>query len=934
MKRRAPISGLLALTIALSMSSPANAESFSSYLTKVPGVTSVDLRQAEIEKRLRDAVAAGRLTLLQSQSFTGELDKIADLEATYRASHGKLSLWENLKLLFQLDNLSRKIEQSLGDRQVADTNISARLTEMDRRIEDGLSSQRLTKQEASGFTYDLERIKTLHKLLTDNNTELTDTQSLQFALDLDRLSSRLESIMHDRQIELPEIDKAQDEIAGRIAAGVDKGQLTKEDAKEIQDEYQKIADREATLKGYGRPLTSAESLALAVDLEKLSRELDLKLRNSEVADKSYQEKSEVLGNRIASGVVTGRLTLAEAHYLKDRLDRLSQRESEWRKDGKLTTSEQKALTLELEKLSITVERRLNDRRFSWGGVSKTIADIQSRLEDAKVAGRMNDGDQAKLARELDKLKANWEAIRQNGGEGVYPLKDSLFIVSALDELSRNLSDSLRDRDIEIPGIQERKDAIDHRIAIGVISGRLTLDEGQLLLDEFDKITAKEDVYRGSDKELSDREKLTLALLTEKLSSKVERGIHEGSNLTANFEQLRQELRDDIEEGIISGDLTEKEAEQMKNELTRIEASEKSYKGSSGDLSASQALTLARALKELRQTIDTELSDTDVSMPDIDKRRQELEIRISEGITSGKLEKKDAEFLRTQLGKIEELNKKYSASGGLSLGEAATIAWKLERLGSSIEERMKSEKISLPDLASLHSDIDQRLADSIASGVLSLDQVKAYKDRLEAIARMEMGFRYTGDGLSYPETLMLTKQLQEVDQQLELALKGKSASWKGIEDRIDKTGKRIADGVVTRKLSTETANSLKAELDRISSARLAFAHSEGGYSLDETETLVSDIDRLNSEIDLHLKGQKFAWSDIDRRQSNLEKTLKQLIASGKIKGSDATILTSQLDKIKRAKAAFTLSDGSLNYFERVSLGEALDNFNLMMKRTIK
>ena len=30
----------------------------------------------------------------------------------------------------------------------------------------------------------------------------------------------------------------------------------------------------------------------------------------------------------------------------------------------------------------------------------------------------------------------------------------------------------------------------------------------------------------------------------------------------------------------------------------------------------------------------------------------------------------------------------------------------------------------------------------------------------------------------------------------------------------------------------------------------------------------------------------------------------------------------------------IMNGSLNYFERVSLGEALDNFNLMMKRTIK
>ena len=934
MKRRAPISGFLALTITLSMSTPVSAESFSSYLTKVPGTTSVDLRQAEIEKRLRDAVSAGRLSLLESQSFTGELDKIADLEASYRASHGKLSLWENLKLLFQLDSLSRKIEQSLGDRQVADRNIESRLTEMEKRIQDGLSSHRLTKQEASGFTYDLDRIKSLHKLLTGSNTELTDTQSLQFALDLDRLSSRLESIMHDRQIELPEIDKAQDEIAGRIAMGIDKGNLTEEEAKEIKDEFQRIADKEATLKSYGRPLTSAESLALAVDLEKLSRELDLKMRNGAVAEKDYSDKAQALANRIASGVVTGKLTLAEAHYLKDSLDKLSQRETEWKKDGKLTASEQKSLTLELEKLSITVERRLNDRRFTWGGVSKTIADIQKRLEDAKTAGRMTDSDQAKLTKELDKLKANWEAIRQHDGEGVYPLKDSVYIVSALNELTRNLSDSLRDRDIEVPGIEDRKEAIDRRIAIGVISGRLTVDEGQRLLDEFDKISQREDVYRSSESQLSPREKLTLALMTEKLSAKVERGIHEGTNFQPNFEQLRRELRDDIEEGIISGDLTEKEAEQMKSELARIETSEKSYKSSSSDLTANQALILARALKELRQLVDTETSDTEVSMPDIEKRKQQLIFRISEGVTSGKLEKKDAELLRKHLDKVEELNKKYMASGGLSLGEAATIAWKLERLGSQIEERMKVEKIELPSLATLHDDLDQRLADSIAAGLLSVEEVKTYKDRLEAIARMEMGFRYTGDGLSYPETLMLTKQLEDVDKQLDLALKDKTASWKGIEDRIDKTAKRIADGILSKKLATDTANSLKSELDRISNARVAFAHSEGGYSLDETETLVRDIDRLNTELDLHMKGQKFAWSDIDRRQSSIEKTLKQLISAGKIKGPDANILTSQLDKIKRAKAAFTLSDGSLNYFERVSLGEALDRFNRLMKSTVK
>ncbi|HMP51460.1 MAG TPA: hypothetical protein PKD05_07880, partial [Candidatus Melainabacteria bacterium] len=293
---------------------------------------------------------------------------------------------------------------------------------------------------------------------------------------------------------------------------------------------------------------------------------------------------------------------------------------------------------------------------------------------------------------------------------------------------------------------------------------------------------------------------------------------------------------------------------------------------------------------------------------------------------------DAEALRKEFERLDSLNKKYVSSGGLSKGESVAMAYSLARLGSRIEEKMKDDRIALPSLNALHDQIDQRLAKSIASGALTSDRVKEYKDRLEAIARMEMGFRYTGDGLSYPESMMLANQLDDLNRKLDSALSGKSPSFAGIEDRLDKVGKRIADGIVGKKIDAEAASSLKTELDRISNARVAFAHSEGGYNLEETETLVRDIDRLNSEIDLHMKGQKLAWSDIDNRQTSLEKTLKQLISQGKIKGADARVLLDQLDKIKRAKAAFTLSDGNLNYFERVSLGEALDNFNRAIQKS--
>lgn len=934
MKRNAPLNGLLAITLSLSgfLFNPVQAESYTRYLTKVPGATSVDERQAEIQKRLREAVATGRLTTLRSQEFTKQLDKIADLEASYRASHGKLSLWENLKLLFELDKLSRKIEQSLSDRLVADLKFGDRINLIDKRIGDGLSSHRLTSQEASGLKYDLNRIKTSYTAFGGNRESLSDSQALQLAIDLDRLSNRLETTMHDRQIELPEIDKAQAELVKKIDAGIASKKLTASEAKDLKAVFQTIADKEAKLKGFGRPLTSQESLNLAIDLEKLSREIDLQLRDEEVEAQDFASKKNTVAYKIASGVLTGKLTLPEANYLKDGLDKINSQEATWTKsEGKLTSEERKSLLLSLEKLAISLERRLFDQRYTWGGASKTIANLQDRIEKARSSGRISQSDQGRLSKELDKIKANWNSIRE---KDKYSLNESVFVVQSLEDLNQNLAETLRDRDVVIPKLEQRKNQVDQRIAVGVVSGRLTSGEGQRLLDQFDVITERESVYRASKKEISDRQRLALALMLERLSAKVERAIHEGNRFNPSFEQLKDELKEDIKEGIIAGKVTEEEAEKFSSELDRVDTMEKGFRGTSSDLTATQALTIAQNLESLKESVRTEVSVVDASTQQVEKRKGELAQRISEGVTSGKLSKNDASILRKEFQSIHDLTTRYAASGGMSQGEAQTVAYKLEKLGSLIEQKMHDEKISLPSLASLHKKVDSRLAKSIAGGAISLDDSKDFKRSLENIARMEMSFRYSGDGLSYPESMMLATRLNQLNQEIDNKLAGKSPSFTGIDDRIDSTAKRIADGVNTRKLATDKANSLKKELDRISSAKVAFAHSQGGFNLEETETLVRDLDRLNSEIDLRMKGQKFAWSDIDRRQSSLEYKLNLAIKSGKLKGSDKDLLVSQLDKIKRAKSAFTMSDGNLNFFERVSLGEALDRFDQLMKSTVK
>lgn len=938
MKRCVPIAGLMAVTLTLSNlgNSPCQALDVASYLTAMPSATSVDERQSQIQKRLTEAVFAGRLKRAEGQVFSKDLDRIGELEASYRTSHGRLTLWENLKLLFELDTLSRKIELALVDRSVPDVSIDSRLLELQERVKDALVWNRLTRQEADGFGYELDRVRALYKLYDDGSGKnISDQQALQIGLELDRLAGRLENTMHDRQLVLPEVDRAQADVEKQIEEAVKLGKLTDAEAKAIRAEFQVIADKEAKLKELGRPLSSDETLALAVDLEKLSNRLDVKLRDQKVVSEDYGQKKAKIRNRIAGGIVTGKLTLAETHYLRDQLRRIEQQEKKWGKESeKLGEEAQKALLLEIEKLANAVERRLLDNRFTWKGVGETMDDISSRIEKASEAGRITGSQEKTFRKDLERARKIWQQARSKQDPGLYLLDESMQVAVALDTLNRVLVEGLKDRDLELPKLEQRKDAIDKRIASGIVSGRLIPWEADRLIGEFESIVKRENAYRSSQSELTNRDSLAIALRFEQLSARIERGIRDGSKTMPPISQRKQDLKEDIEEGIIAGKLAESEADDYSLELERLEESVGGSEDLLESLSARQALKLALDLHDLKVRLNRALGDVEIGMPDVEKRRRDLFARISGGVTSGRLSEKEARELRSEFAQIESMRKRYLTSGGISRGEGATLAYKIERLASKIEERMHDTQIQLPSIARLQDELDKRLAESVALGQLTLSEVVDFKKQLEQIGRMEMAFRYTGDGLSYPETLMLSEEIEKLSKGVDSLLAGKNSAFNGIDDRLDKTANRIVDALLSKKIDVENADQLKSELDRISKAKIAFAHSLGGFDLDESETLVRDLDRLNSEIDLRVKGQNFAWSDIDRREANIERTLNQNLKLGKIDKNKASKVKDELDKIRRAKAAFSLTDGGLNYFERVSIGEALDKLNNMIKGQIK
>ncbi len=925
---------VLALTLTLSGAdySPAKATDISKLFNSAASVGNVDVRQAQLERRVKDAVSAGRLTRNEAQPFYDELEKISDLEATFKSTSGNLSTWESLKLLFQLDTLSRQFEQSLGDRTISGADLDARIHEIEARLADARHSKRLTDQEANEFTYELNRIKLLKGSYGADGAVPSDHNSLQLALSLDALSSRLESTMHDRQYQLPSIDKLQVELEKRISDGISSGKLDEREAKDLKQEFQRISDRESQLKRFGRPLTSFETLELALDLEKLSTSVEKFATTSTVISHDFTLRKQYIREKIAAGLVSGKLTLGEAYRLKEQLLQLdSLQTSSSQSDASITQAEKKALALELEKLSSAVNRRLVDLGNSSPGINERLDTLDRRISTAQAKGRLSDSEASLLSAELKRISTKWRNYDHGGDDRPYPLDESLLVATSIEQLTQKLSDSLHDRTVEVPKLNVLELNLDDRIVYGATSGNLSLLEAKKLLDDFNVISQKKASLTASSSSSSiDRDRLMIALEFQQLTAKVEHGIHDSTH-SQSLEDLKTALNEQLNEGIASGKLTESEASSLKGQLSRIRTEENSFNGLSGRLRASAAVALLKDWKDFQTSLNEELRDSEIASPDLNKRVSELQARIAAGVNNGNLTNAEAVDLRKELARIRGMERDYTADGGISRGEAVTLSFWLEKLAANIESSMHDTKVDLPSISRIQEEIDRKLANAVVDGTCSLDEIEKFTSKLEDISRLELSFRYSGDGLSYAESATIKTELDKLTKLIDATLAASTTRWTGLDEGISKTSKRIADGLVTKKLTSDIGNTLKSEVDRIQKAKIAFAHSQGGFDLEETESLVHDLDRLNAEIDLRMKGQSFAWSDIDRRQQNVELLMRQGIKTGKLNGSEVKRLQGELDRIKRAKSAFTMSDGSLNYFERVSLAEALDKLDNMMRR---
>ncbi|MBC8000668.1 MAG: hypothetical protein IAF58_22150, partial [Leptolyngbya sp.] len=126
--RRVRFFAMAALCLALQpglIAQPVLSQDLGNLISGLTGTGDTDGREIYLERRIKDAIAAGRLTRSEGDNYLKQLAQIEQNEATYRVSDNKLSTWESIRLSFDLDKLSRDLESRMHDRKSGGGDINS-----------------------------------------------------------------------------------------------------------------------------------------------------------------------------------------------------------------------------------------------------------------------------------------------------------------------------------------------------------------------------------------------------------------------------------------------------------------------------------------------------------------------------------------------------------------------------------------------------------------------------------------------------------------------------------------------------------------------------------------------------------------------------------------------------------------------------------------
>jgi len=251
-------------------------------------VTDINQRIAEMNQRIDQGMRSGVLTRDEGRVLRAELTRVRD-DAARMKRDGILTPREKDRLHTELDRLKRDIYRETKDddrrpgKQVDISDINRRIAEMNQRIDQGMRSGALTRDEERLLRGELTRVRDDAARMKRDGI-LTQREKDRLNAELDRLKLDIYREARDgdrhrgQQVDLSDINRRIGEMDQRINQGMRSGALTRDEGRMLRTQLSRVRDDAARMKRDGI-LTQREKDRLNAELERLKKDI-------------YREKSD------------------------------------------------------------------------------------------------------------------------------------------------------------------------------------------------------------------------------------------------------------------------------------------------------------------------------------------------------------------------------------------------------------------------------------------------------------------------------------------------------------------------------------------------------------------------------------------------------------------------------------------------------------------
>jgi polyhydroxyalkanoate synthesis regulator phasin len=239
----------------------------------------------------------------------------------------------------------------------------------------------------------------------------------------------------------PAIKQRISEQQKRIDERVKSGALTRDDAKVLRDNLNRIKETEERLAA-DKQLTSEGKMQLNKMLDQNSKMIDDKKNNPVTQMAPYMEwRFANQQKRIDEGIKSGALTRDEAKILQDNLNHVQQEEKRLVGEGKLTEGERTRLHKMLDRNSEMIyDKKHNPVTGLAPQIQQRIANQQKRIEAGIKSGALTQ-DESKIL--LDNLNYIQQEEKRLEAGGKFTQADKERLNKILDQNSKMIDDLKR-----------------------------------------------------------------------------------------------------------------------------------------------------------------------------------------------------------------------------------------------------------------------------------------------------------------------------------------------------------------------------------------------------------------------------------------------------------------------------------------------------------